>query len=337
MKLLTVTVPCYNSAAYMEHCIESLLPGGDEMDVLLVDDGSTDETGAIADRYAEQFPSIVRVIHQENGGHGEGLNQGIRNALGLYFKVVDSDDRLDRNSLLKLLDVLRQYVEQPLDLIVNDYVYDQTDRQDVFSVNYRAVMAPGRVLSWDEIHHFPLHKQFMIHSLIYRTQLLRDMNLVLPKHTFYEDNLYIYQPLPYTKRVYYLDSPLYGYFIGRSDQSINEKVIIRRLDQVSRIAEEMITSYTLEELNRLPKTLCNYMINNCAGMLVTTSALQFIANSDESMSLNKHMWRTIRSFDQPLYQKLRNNLLGRTTVLPGAAGRKTLVRGYRFVRKIIQF
>ena len=339
MKLLTVTVPCYNSAAYMERCIDSALTGGDEMDILIIDDGSTDQTGAIADRYAAQYPHIVRVIHQENGGHGEGINQGIAHAQGIYFKVVDSDDRLDQASLAKLLHLLRLYTgeSEQVDLVVNNYVYDQADQQAVFSVNYRIVMRPNRVLTWEDIHHFPVHKQFMIHSLIYRTGLLREMNLVLPKHTFYEDNLYIYLPLPHTHRILYLDEPLYGYMIGREDQSIAEKNILKRLDQVSHIAELMITSYTLSELKALPRSLYGYMLNNCAGMLATTSALQFIAETDESLAMNRHMWQTIRAFDEPLCQKLRSNLLGCATVLPGAVGRHALVSGYRFVRKMIRF
>ena len=106
---------------------------------------------------------------------------------------------------------------------------------------------------------------------------------------------------------------------------------------MSRIAEEMITSYTLAELKALPKSLYGYMINNCAGMLATTSALQFIDESENSLAMNRHMWQTIRAFDEALYQKLRSNLLGSVTVLPGATGRRMLVSGYRFVRKMIQF
>ena len=73
MKLLSVAIPCYNSAAYMRHCIESLLPGGDEVEILIVNDGSTkDNTGEIADEYEKRYPGICRAIHQENGGPGEG-------------------------------------------------------------------------------------------------------------------------------------------------------------------------------------------------------------------------------------------------------------------------
>ena len=89
-KLITFAVPCYNSAAYMRHCIETLLSAGEQAEIILVDDGSTkDNTPAICDEYAAKYPTIVKAIHQENGGHGEGVNQGIRNATGLYYKVVD--------------------------------------------------------------------------------------------------------------------------------------------------------------------------------------------------------------------------------------------------------
>ena len=87
-KLITFAVPCYNSAAYMDHCVQTLLTGGKDVEIILVDDGSTkDDTPAICDRYAAEYPDIVRVIHQENGGHGEGVNQGLRHAAGEYYTV----------------------------------------------------------------------------------------------------------------------------------------------------------------------------------------------------------------------------------------------------------
>ena len=107
-KLLTCVVPCYNSAAYMERAVDSLLAGGEEMEVLIVDDGSTDGTGEIADRLAAAYPSVIKVHHQENGGHGSALNYGIAHAEGIYFKVVDSDDRMVKENLPGLMDLLRK-------------------------------------------------------------------------------------------------------------------------------------------------------------------------------------------------------------------------------------
>jgi glycosyltransferase involved in cell wall biosynthesis len=303
-----------------------------------VDDGSTDSTAAIADRLMREYPSIIRVIHQPNGGHGEALNQGIRTALGIYFKSVDSDDRLDPEALSHLLDILRSHADadSALDLIVNDYVYDHEDGNAVFAVHYNHELKTDTVMTWETVHPFPMWKQFMIHSLTYRTALLRGMNLVLPAHTFYEDNLYIYRPLPYTKRLYYLHEPLYGYFIGRADQSVNDNVIIKRLDQVTNIATQMITSYRWQEMKALPKKLRTYMLNNLAGQLYTTSSLQYI-DGKRGLEMNRDMWNQIRAFDRQLYRRLRAMPLGRFTCLPGPLGRKLLVWSYRCGRKMIQF
>ena len=118
-KLLTCVVPCYNSAAYMERAVDSLLAGGEEMEVLIVDDGSTDGTGEIADRLAAAHPSIIRAHHQENGGHGSALNYGMAHAEGIYFKVVDSDDWLDDEALPRLMACLREQrlADEPTDMI----------------------------------------------------------------------------------------------------------------------------------------------------------------------------------------------------------------------------
>ena len=92
MKLISFVVPCYNSQEYMRHCIDTLLPGGDQVEILIVNDGSSDNTAAIADEYEKKYPDICRAIHQENKGHGGAVNTGIKNATGIYLKVVDSDD-----------------------------------------------------------------------------------------------------------------------------------------------------------------------------------------------------------------------------------------------------
>ena len=81
MKILSFAIPCYNSAEYMEKCIKSVLTGGEDVEIIIVDDGSSkDDTAKIADKYAEKFPTIVKAVHQENGGHGQAVNTGLLNA-----------------------------------------------------------------------------------------------------------------------------------------------------------------------------------------------------------------------------------------------------------------
>ncbi len=338
-KLLTCVVPSYNSAEYLERAVDSLLAGGEEMDILIVDDGSTDETGAIADRLAETYPSIVRVCHKENGGHGSGVNYGIAHAEGVYFKVVDSDDRLVKENLPGLMDLLREHAdpENRADLVFHDYVYDKPDRESVFKISYAGRLKPGKLCTWEDSRKFHMWNQFVIHSLIYGTQFLRDMNYTLPEHIFYEDNLYVYQPMGHTRRIMYYHAPLYGYYLGRGDQSVNEKNILKRLDQLTEISKTQLTTYSLKELEQLPKRLGSYMINNTCGQLFNVCALQFIEDSERSHRMNREMWQTVRDFDPALYKRLRRNPLGRVTCLPGRAGERLLVFLFRFGRKMLKF
>ena len=176
MKLLSVTVPCYNSQEYMRHCIETLLPGGEEIEILVVDDGSTDGTAAIADEFQERYPTIVRAIHQENAGHGGAVMKGLENATGLYFKVVDSDDWVDPQVLKDLLKLLRRFKQtnQLVDMVVSDFVYDKVGARHKKVMRYPHAIPKDRVLHWEDVGNFPKGHYLLMHSVIYRTQVLRD-------------------------------------------------------------------------------------------------------------------------------------------------------------------
>jgi len=338
-KLLTCVVPSYNSEKTLERTVESMLAGGEELEILIVDDGSTDGTGALADRLAGEHPEIVRVHHKANGGHGSGLNYGIAHGKGIYFKVVDSDDRMIRENISGLMALLREHAEpeKQADLVFHDYVYDRPEKENTFRITYRGKMKPDTLGTWEDTRPFHIWNQFMIHSLIYRTQFLRDLGFTLPEHTFYEDNLYIYQPLAKTRKILYHPAALYGYRVGQEEQSINEKNMLKRLDQMNEIAKKQITSYSLAELKALPKHLRKYLMNNACGQLFTTCSLEFIENSERSRRLNRELWDAIREFDPELYKALRRNPLGRVTCLPGRIGERFLVLVYRTGRKMIRF
>lgn len=109
-KYITFTVPCYNSQDYMRRCIDSLLVGGEDVEIIIVDDGSTDATGEIADYYEGLYPDIVKAVHKPNGGHGSGVNKGLELAEGIFFKVVDSDDWLDERAYEKLMHRIKDFV-----------------------------------------------------------------------------------------------------------------------------------------------------------------------------------------------------------------------------------
>ena len=339
-KLITFAVPCYNSAAYMEHCVDTLLQGGDDIEIILVNDGSTkDNTAEICDRYAAQYPNIVRAIHQENGGHGEGVNQGLRNARGFYYKVVDSDDWVDVDALHKALDKLRQFArdEKPVDMFICNYVYEHVEDNTQRVSHYRNVFPVGRMFTWESTKPFKPGQYLLMHSVIYRTQLLRDCGLELPKHTFYVDNIFVYQPLPYVRNMYYLDVDLYRYFIGRADQSINETVMLSRIDQQLRVNYRMIDSHDLSALARQSKRLAGYMFNYLAIMVAVSSTFLTMEGTPEALAKRTQLWEYIRTVDAKLYARMRYFSVPALTNIPTAPGRKLSLAIYRLTRKIYKF
>ena len=339
MKYITFAVPCYNSESYMDRCVETLLTGGNRVEIVLVDDGSSDRTAEIADRYHEKYPDIIKVVHQPNSGHGEGVNQGLRNATGKYFKVVDSDDWLDETALSKALDQLREFaqMERPVDLFIANYVYEHVEDQTQKVMRYTNVFPEGRIFTWSEIGRFRPSQYLLMHSVIYRTQLLRDCGLELPKHTFYVDNLFVYQPLPWVKSLYYLDLDLYRYFIGRSDQSVNEKVMVTRVDQQVRVTKLMIDSHNLKQLYQTQRKLARYMTSYLSMMMTISSIFLIIDGSPAALGKKTELWEYLRTVDSDLYHKLKYRSLSFVGNIPGYQGRKLSVKLYRLARKIYKF
>ena len=340
MKLITFAVPCYNSAAYMEKCVETLLTGGEDVEIILVNDGSKDATGEIADRYAKQYPGIVKAIHQPNGGHGEGVNQGLRNATGLYYKVVDSDDWLDVKALAELIKAVKVHTEQKKepDLYVFNYVYEHVAEGKSLPMKYTNVFPERKIIGWDAIKRFKMSQYLLMHAVMYRTQLLRDCGLELPKHTFYVDNIFVYVPMPLVKSIYYMDLDLYRYYIGREGQSVNEKIMIGRVDQQVRITKILWESHKLENLKKNNKKLARYMGRYLAMMMTISSVFLILTKDPVRYSQRSQLWKALKEADPDMYRRIRyGNFVGCGSSLPGAAGRWIALAGYRLAQKLYRF
>ena len=340
MKILTVAIPCYNSAAYMEKCIHSLLPAAEDIEILIVDDGSTkDNTAQIADWYEKKHPGVIRAIHQENGGHGEAVNTGIKNAQGLYFKVIDSDDWADPKALLEVVDRLKKLEEKgtPVDMLLVNFIYDKAGAKRKKIMHFRRIFPVDEVFTWGGMKHMPQTKYILMHNIFYRRQVLLDSGLQLPAHTFYVDNIFAFQPYPYVKTLYYMDLNLYHYYIGREDQSVNEQVMIGRIDQQIKVNKIMIDIMTGQDFRGKDKHVRKVMCNYLDKIMGVTSALLLVEGSEESLKKKKDVWMYLRRRSLPLYLKLRTTTMGLSLNLPGGLGRKTSVRGYKIARKLIGF
>lgn len=345
MKNITFVVPCYNSESYMDRCIESLLRAGDEAEILIVNDGSTDGTGRIAKEYEEKYPKIVRAFDKENGGHGSGVNLGLKQARGTYFKVVDSDDWLDEEAIHMFMDELNrfcdayQWEEQAHlpDLFVCNYIYDHLYEGERRPMRYRNVFESGILCGWNDIGRFRPSQYLVMHALYFKTEVLRASGVKLPEHTFYVDNLFSCQPLPFVKEICYLDLDLYHYFLGRDDQSVNEKVLMKRIDQQIKVTKLVAGCVDLDEVGREYPGLANYLRRNISIMMTISSIHLLLINTQEAIEKREELWNFIKSRYPKLYKRLKYRTLSGLTYLPGAAGRKLTLSGYRAARKIYQF
>ncbi|MBR0305946.1 MAG: glycosyltransferase [Lachnospiraceae bacterium] len=338
MKLLSIAIPCYNSAAYMDNCIKSLLPGGDEVEILIVNDGSTkDNTAEIADRYEKEYPGICKAIHQENGGHGEAVNAGLRNATGVFFKVVDSDDWVNHEAYMKVLETLRNFVygKDTIDMLIKNFVYEKQGAKHKKVMNYRSAIPKNEVFTWSDAKYFAPGQYILMHSVIYRTELLKSSNFELPKHTFYVDNIFVYHPLPHVEKMYYLDVNFYRYFIGRSDQSVNEQIMIGRIDQQYRVTRLMLGYYDVTKISN--KKLRQYMTSYLEIMMTICSILAIKSGTEENMEKKKQIWADLKKDNPKLYRRLRWGFLGQSMNLPGKGGRKVSIMGYKIAQKFFGF
>ena len=335
MKLLTIAIPSYNSQAYLAHAVESLLPGGNEVEILIVDDGSTDDTPRMADEFEARYPGVVRAIHKPNGGHGDAVMTGLANATGLYFKVVDSDDWVDEKAYPEILNTLRASVDEPLDMLISNYIYDKVGAVHPFVMNYRHILPQNRVFGWEETRRFRKGRYILMHSVIYRTQLLHECHMTLPKHTFYVDDLYVYVPLKDVKRIRYVDQDFYHYFIGRDDQSVQTQVMIRRIDQYVRVNKLLITGVDLEKVT--DPHLRRYMLNFLEIITAASSALLIEAGTPDHLAMKDELWRFIERESPYAYRHLRKRMIGRLVNRRDPFCRSLVRLIYRISQKIYGF
>lgn len=340
MIYISFVVPCYNSQDYLERCVNTLMPESKDIEIIIVNDGSTDKTAELAERYKEKYPDTVRVINKENGGHGSAVNEGLKNARGVYLKVVDSDDWLDTENLKKVLAQLKKWHEENtrVDLVVCNYIYDHLFEDKRKQMTYGNVFKNGEIMGWNDIGRFTPSQYIIMHAAMFRTDVLRESKVVLPKHTFYVDNLFTHQPLTYSKTICYLDLDLYHYFIGREDQSVNEKVMMKRIDQQIKVTKMILDRVTTEEERNAPKKLRRYLIRNLSIMTSISDIHLLLINTSEARAKRKDLWDTIEQRDKKLYRQLRYSTTAGGTYLPlGKFGDCLTMGGYKLARVLYKF
>lgn len=338
-KTLTFVVPAYNMTEYLERCVMSLIAAkrNNDIEVLIVDDGSSDGTLEMAQKFEARYPGIVRAIHQENKGHGGAVNTGIAAARGMYVKVVDADDWVGPESLKQVMAVLREEADstEPIDMLVTNYVYDKVGKRNKHVVNFRHAMKAGARLAWNDLGHFGLAEYILMHALTYRTAVVRESGMQLPEHTFYVDFIYAYQPFPWVKTMQYLDTPFYHYFIGRDGQSVQTDVMIRRVDQLRLVNQCMVRA--TPERDTVPDGLYRYMIHFLAIESSVASVFMILSRDPENYEKKKDMWDDIKAYSPTIYKDVRKKAMSRALNLRGSIGRFVIRKGYFVAEHVVGF
>lgn len=240
VKLLSIVVPSYNVEKTLARTLDSICVNEvlDDLDVMVVDDGSADGTAEIGRQYAERYSETVRVIKKENGGHGSTINIGIDAAKGVFFKVVDGDDTLAKEGLIKLVDSLRS---TRADLIVANYEKVVFEKDEPPTLMRCEGFILDRLYTFDQLPE-KANIYFGIHSMVIRTALLKDNGIRLQEHTFYVDTEFGLLPIPFVQTVAFLDCVVYRYTVGNAQQSIDPQQFVKRYEDHDRVVKRM-TAY----------------------------------------------------------------------------------------------
>ncbi len=335
--LVTFVVPCYNSASYMRPCIESLLTAGHPCEILLINDGSTDNTGEIAREYAAAHPQ-VRAIDQANANWGGVVNRGLKEARGIYFKIVDSDDHIDTDALRRVLDTLALAVEagNAPDLLITNYVYDRITDGSRHTIHYRSLFPAGRVFRWKDMGKPGIDQFIMVHASWYKTEVLRRSQLELPEGVSYMDSHFVLHPLPFVETIFYLDVDAYHYIIGRDGQSVEVEVVKRCIDQQLKASYMAIDGYDYASLYQQEPNQALLMMGYVSCMMSVSTIYLFKIGTPEALEKNRRLWQHMQEQNPVLYQNVKKSWAGR-------ANRKTPIGrfiakiGYGLAQKIFKF
>ena len=269
-KILTVVIPAYNVSKYIGECLDSLVKESLEaLEVLVIDDGSKDDTLSIAQKYEECYPEIIQVIHKENGGHGSTINTGLKYASGTYFKVLDGDDWIDISALKKLLQKLEKgesdiYITNVVQLFPNKTIIQK----------FFTKLKENKLYKIDEL---PQIDYLTMGSIAVKTDILKQHHVHITENCFYVDIEYNTYCAAYADTIMRLDLDVYMYRMGNESQSVTKKNMYKRLDMLEKVSLGMASYFdTLKDIGKTREELLLLRI----GKLTKTTMLLYMADED---------------------------------------------------------
>ncbi|MBQ0080326.1 MAG: glycosyltransferase family 2 protein [Alistipes sp.] len=251
-KLLSVIVPCYNMEAHVASCLESVL-GDERIEVIAVNDGSTDSTATIIDDYVKKYPESCRIINKPNGNYGSAINAGLHEALGKYVRILDADDHFLRSGLSSFLDILERTSE--CDIILSPFVQQGKRTEKIWFGKYgKTPFTINKVLQFDEVLKEGYIEYFMMHTITYLRSLLQKIDYHQTEGISYTDQQWVFYPLFHLRTIMFTDVFVYSYTLGREGQTMDTKVLNKSVGQLMIVTEKM-GEYTDRNISMQPISL----------------------------------------------------------------------------------
>lgn len=327
MKLLTICIPCYNAINYMHKALGSCLLLKDELEVIVIDKNSTDDTYLAALEYQRDYPDTFKVI--KNTNNEDDIKLAYQHATGLYFKLLNSYDWLDRASLVRVIETINDVirVQANLDVIVTDYCYHYGKKPQ--KVNYHKLLPTDKIFGWHEIKRFKKNQYLLSPALILKTQIVKNIIDHFSMDTSFHMEMLAYAPLPYIRSFCYIDMPLYCFGRDPFRWVKNNSLKSDELLKVARLYYDYFDIYSLRSRKQR-----NYMIKYLAMVSLVVSILLCKENSEESMQAREDMWNYLKYTNVRLYNDLKGTLYGKLSIVDGQLPNKVISKGYELIAKV---
>ena len=314
-KILSIIIPTYNMAALLPRCLDSLTASGvlDDLDILVVNDGSTDSSRAVAYSYAERYPQSIKVVDKKNGNYGSTINAALPLAVGEYVKVLDSDDWVDSQALAKYVAELKS-LEQEVDVSVTHFlmIHEGGRTETVKYQNYgREPYTYGKVYNLDKVLGDGFIRYFLMHSLTYRTQLLRDHGYRQTEGISYTDIQWSSYPFFWAGSIVFHDLVVYRYNMDREGQTMDPAVIRKSLPQLERMTMDLMDFYRKADMSDLSEARVGFLrqyFKNRLRLLVKTHLMDI-----PRREFDKEAFSSLDSWIQAVLTEFR---MGRIRVFP---------------------
>ncbi|HFI0782902.1 TPA: glycosyltransferase family 2 protein [Streptococcus suis] len=280
MKTLTIVIPSYNTEDFIDKSLPTFIDDRlfKFVEVLLINDGSTDNTSKICQQYVDKYPEYFKLINKENGGHGSVINIGLKLATGKYFKVVDGDDWVDTENLVKLVEYLN---EINADVVLNTYYTINLENNGEKKLQ-NIPLKDSHFYSFDDV--VDNLNQLQIHTLTIKTELMRENNVLVTEKCFYEDFQYSLFTVPYIESLIFYDFPVYNYLIGQKSQSVSNLSVFKNHNMLRKILFDSIL-YNNRVRSILSEKKREFFDRNIS-ILAKQTYNAYLRNSNQAMSFD---------------------------------------------------